>query len=145
MRTAGIVALLSISPILMAESLAGLWQGTVPRLAAYTFPFKFELQGDGSNIKGSFFNGEERFTSTSGQLANDALTLEWSYFASKLEATVANGTLEGKYSRARSSPVVFHARRFTAPAGGKRQGSFDRRAVGAGEREKLVRASRRGT
>src|SRR5271163_3892080 len=118
MRTAGIVFLLSISPILMAESLSGLWQGTVTT-GGVEVPFKFELQGDGSSIKGSFFNGEERFTSTSGKFSNHALTLDWEYFASKLEATVSNGTLEGTYSRARSSPIAFHARRFTAPASAK--------------------------
>jgi thiol-disulfide isomerase/thioredoxin len=118
MRTAGIITLLSISPILMAESLAGLWQGTVS-VSGVDVPFKFELQGDGSSIKGTFFNGEERFTSTGGQLTNNALTLDWSYFASKLEATVTNGTLEGTYSRARSATIPFHARRFTQPVAAK--------------------------
>jgi thiol-disulfide isomerase/thioredoxin len=118
MRTAGIIAILSVTPILMAESLAGLWQGTVTT-GGVEIPFKFELQGDGSNIKGSFFDGEARFTSTSGQFANDALTLDWEYFAAKLEVTLANGTLEGKYSRARSAPVPFRARRYTAPVAEK--------------------------
>jgi thiol-disulfide isomerase/thioredoxin len=118
MRTAGITALtaalLSISPILAADSLSGLWQGTVT-VSGQQVPFKFEIQGDGAGIKGSFFNGEERFTSTSGQFAGDALTLNWEYFASKLEAKFANGALDGTYSRARSSPVPFHAQRFVAP------------------------------
>jgi thiol-disulfide isomerase/thioredoxin len=118
MRTASITALtaalLSFSPILMAESLAGLWQGTVT-VGDQQVPFKFEIQGDGSSIKGSFFNGEERFTSTSGQFADDALTLNWEYFASKLDAKLANGALDGTYYRARSSAAPFHAQRFTAP------------------------------
>src|SRR5271154_6039373 len=118
MRTAGIIALLSISPILMAESLAGLWQGTAS-VSGVDVPFKFELQGDGSSIKGTFFNGDERFTSTGGQLSNNALTLDWSYFASKLEAKVANGTLEGTYSRARSATIPFQARRFTTAVSAK--------------------------
>jgi thiol-disulfide isomerase/thioredoxin len=114
MRTAGIVTLLSLSPILMAESLTGLWQGTV-QASDQQVPFKFEIQGDGSSIKASFFNGEERFTSTSGQLSGDSLTLNWEYFASKLEAKVSNGALDGTYYRARSSPAAFHAVRFKAP------------------------------
>jgi len=118
MRTAGIITLLSISPILMAESLSGLWQGTVTS-GGVEIPFKFELQGDGANVKGSFFNGDERFPSTSGQFANNALTLNWEYMASKLEVTLANGMLDGKYSRARSEPIPFHARRYTAPASSK--------------------------
>jgi thiol-disulfide isomerase/thioredoxin len=114
MLRAGIIAILSTAPVLMAESLAGLWQGTVT-VSGVEVPFKMELQADGSNAKGSFFNGEERFTSTSGQFANEALVLNWDYFAAKLEAKFANGTLEGTYSRARSQPLPFHAHRFAAP------------------------------
>jgi peroxiredoxin len=122
MRTAGIAVLLSILPSIsttvMAESLSGLWQGTVS-VSGVDVPFKFELQGDGSSIKGAFFNGEERFPSTAGKFANNALTLDWEYFAAKLEATLSNGTLEGKYSRARSEPMPFHARRFTTSPAAK--------------------------
>src|SRR6185437_5783999 len=112
MRT---IALLAFSPVLFAESLTGVWSGTVT-VNQLDIPFRFEIQAKGSQVNGTFFNGEQRFTSTSGQLNNDSLTLGWDYLAAKLDAKLVNGELDGTYSRGRSRPLHFHAVRFTPPA-----------------------------
>jgi thiol-disulfide isomerase/thioredoxin len=112
MRTISAVALLALAPVLGAQSLNGIWNGTVT-VDKLEIPFKFELSSDGQNMKGTLFNGEERYTSTSGELVNGSLALKWDYFAATLEAKVDKGTIDGTYSRKRSSPIAFHA----VPAG----------------------------
>ncbi len=51
-------------------SLTGLWDATVTVPGGIEIPFRFELSGSGSSIKGSFFNGDDKVTSTTGQLEN---------------------------------------------------------------------------
>jgi thiol-disulfide isomerase/thioredoxin len=107
-------ALLALAPLSIAQSLAGLWDATV-KVKDLEVPFRFEISGDKSNISASFFNGDAKFTSSSGTYANGNLTLIWDYTASKLEATVRGGVIEGNFYRAgRDSKTVypFQARRF---------------------------------
>ena len=119
MNRAAVLTLLSAAPLVMAQSVAGMWQGTVT-VNGTEIPFRFELGGDGANVKGTFFNGDERFTSTAGQLANGALELKWDYFAAKLTATVSGDTLDGTYDRARSKPMAIRAHKgLERPVGGK--------------------------
>lgn len=108
MRTISILSVLAIAPVLGAQSLNGVWDGTVT-VNKLQIPFKFELVSDGHGVKGTFFNGEERFTSTSGEFSGDSLTLTWDYFAATLEARLINGALDGVYARKRSAPAPFHA------------------------------------
>ena len=52
-----------------AQSVNGLWDATVlVNNGALEIPFRFELSGSGSNVKGSFFNGDDKVTSTTGSL-----------------------------------------------------------------------------
>ncbi|HTS76789.1 MAG TPA: TlpA disulfide reductase family protein [Bryobacteraceae bacterium] len=108
MNRAAVLALISAAPVLMAQSIAGLWQGTVT-VNGTDIPFRFEIAGDGGNVTGTFFNGDERYTSTSGNLANNGLELNWDYFASKLTATVSGDAIDGTYARGRGRPMPFHA------------------------------------
>ena len=107
MNRAALLALFA-APVLLAGSIDGLWQGTVT-VDGSEIPFRFELAGDGSNVKGTFFNGDERFTSTAGSFSNPSLELKWEYFAAKLTAKVEGDAIEGTYERARSRPIAFHA------------------------------------
>jgi thiol-disulfide isomerase/thioredoxin len=112
------------APVLMAESIAGLWQGTVTVDGAEV-PFRFELAGDAANVKGTFFNGDERFTSTAGSFANNLLNLKWEYFAATLEAKIDGDNLDGTYSRARSKPIAFHAHKGIAKTAAAKAPSID--------------------
>src|SRR6476469_3324190 len=50
-----------------AQPINGLWDATVAvNNGALEIPFRFEIAGSGSNVKGSFFNGDDQTTSTSG-------------------------------------------------------------------------------
>jgi peroxiredoxin len=109
MKRAALFTLLA-APMLLAESIGGPWQGKVT-VDGSQVPFRFELSGDGSNVKGTFFNGDERFISTSGSYSNHSLELKWDYFAAKLTAKVDGDAIEGTYDRARGKPIAFHATR----------------------------------
>ncbi len=115
-----LLALVAFPSRAAAQSLAGLWDATVTlNNGALEIPFRFELSGSGSNIKGSFFNGDEKVTSTSGRLENGSLVLSFDEYGTMLEATVKDGRLEGEYSRGtRGAPYPFQAKRFSpVPAG----------------------------
>src|SRR6266404_3272483 len=92
------LVLLSLAPIALAQSLSGLWDATV-NVNGVDIPFRIEFSGSGANVKGTFFNGDDKFTSTGGRFENGALVLNWDYYASKLEATLKDSVLEGRYSR----------------------------------------------
>jgi hypothetical protein len=105
-----------------AQPVNGLWDATVlVNNGALEIPFRFEISGSGAAVKGSFFNGDDKTTSTSGSLQNGKLTLNFDELGTQLEATVKDGQLDGEYSRGtRGAPYPFHAKRFTpAPSDGK--------------------------
>jgi thiol-disulfide isomerase/thioredoxin len=58
-----------------------------------------ELAGDGSKVSGTFFNGDERITSSSGKFDGDKLVLDFDYYGSKVEATLKGGAFTGNYFR----------------------------------------------
>jgi thiol-disulfide isomerase/thioredoxin len=103
-----------------AQPVNGLWDATVVvNNGALEIPFRFELSGTGPNVKGSFFNGDDKTTSTSGSLENGRLTLNFDELGTKLEATLKDGRLEGQYSRGtRGAAYPFAAKRFTPVTAG---------------------------
>jgi thiol-disulfide isomerase/thioredoxin len=115
-----LLALIAVPSRADAQSVNGLWDATVlVNNGALEIPFRFELSGSGSNVKGSFFNGDDKTTSTSGSLENGKLTLSFDELGTKLEATLKDGRLEGEYSRGRrGAPYPFQAKRFTPVAVG---------------------------
>ena len=126
-----LVIALAMASFAAAESLAGLWDATVT-VKDQTVPFRFEIAGGGSKVSGTFFNGDAKFVSSNGSFADGKLFINWDYTASKLEATVHEGIIDGKYTRVgRDSTSVypFQAKRY-AVAIVHRRCSFDRRAVG---------------
>jgi len=115
-----LLALIAFPSRAGAQSINGLWDATVlVNNGALEIPFRFELSGSGSNVKGSFFNGDDKTTSTSGSLQNGQLTLNFDELGTKLEATLKDGKLDGQYSRGtRGAPYPFAAKRFAPAAAG---------------------------
>lgn len=103
-----------LAPSLQAQpqppSLAGLWDAAVV-VNGLEVPFRFEI-GSGAAITGSFFNGDEKVTSTGGKYENGSLTLNFDHYATQLEAALVNGRLAGVYHRP-TGFYPFYARRFT--------------------------------
>lgn len=118
-----VFALLLLAPALRAQapvdsaqgkpsqSLAGLWDAAVV-VNGLEIPFRFEIAGSGNAISGSFFNGDEKVTSTGGKFQNGTLTLNFDHYATQLEAGLVNGRLAGVYNRA-TGFYPFYARKFT--------------------------------
>ena len=97
-----------------SQSLAGLWDAAVV-VNGLEIPFRFEIAGAGAAISGSFFNGDEKVTSTGGKFENGSLTLNFDHYATAVEASLVNGRLAGIYNRA-TGFYPFYAKRFTPPA-----------------------------
>jgi len=97
-----------------STSVAGLWDAAVV-VNGLEVPFRFEIAGSGSSISGSFFNGDEKVTSTGGKFENGALTLNFDHYATQIDAVVLNGRLTGVYNRA-TGFYPFYARKFAPPA-----------------------------
>ena len=112
LATLAAVAVVALPRPAAAQSLAGIWDASVV-VNRLEIPFRFEIAGTGGAIAGSFFNGEEKVTSTSGSFENGALTLSFDEYGSKLIATLKDGRLEGEYNRGtRGAPYPFQAKRF---------------------------------
>jgi thiol-disulfide isomerase/thioredoxin len=77
---------------------AGRWDAVVV-VNGVDIPFRFDIVTDGSTIKGSFFNGARRVTSTSSRIDNNALVLNFDQYASRLQLTQDDGKLTGEYNR----------------------------------------------
>jgi thiol-disulfide isomerase/thioredoxin len=116
---AALLALAALPARVEAQSISGLWDASVVVNGGIEVPFRFEIAGSGTAIKGSFFNGDEKVTSTTGSFENGALTLSFDEYGTKVEATLKDGRLEGQYSRGtRGAPYPFQAKRFApAPVG----------------------------
>lgn len=111
MRNRTIPLLFALTTAAMGQSLSGLWDATV-NIDGLVIPFRMEFAGAGAAIRGSFFNGDERMTSTGGQFSRGRLVLEFAYYASRLDASLKNGTLSGTYFR-NHKYLPFEAKRFT--------------------------------
>lgn len=106
----GLLLLLSSVPAFAqngAASLAGRWDAVVS-VNDVQVPFPFEITVEGAAIKGSFFNGERRITSTAGRFEGGVLTLNFDQYATKLQASIKDGQLSGEYQRTRG-PYPFSA------------------------------------
>ncbi len=112
---AALLALAAFPSRAGAQSVNGLWDATVHvNNNTLEIPFRFELSGSGSNVKGSFFNGDDKTTSTSGSVENGKLSLSFDELGTRLDATLKDGRLAGEYSRGtRGAPYPFQAKRFT--------------------------------
>jgi thiol-disulfide isomerase/thioredoxin len=98
-----------VSGVMSAQALSGTWQATV-KVNGLDIPFRIEFGGTDSTPQATFFNGDERFISTSGKSDGGSIEIKWEYFASTLKATLKDGELDGQYGRGRSTPYPFHAR-----------------------------------
>ncbi len=98
----------------LAQPLAGLWDAQV-KYNGLDIPFRMELAGDGATASGSFFNGDQKVTSGSGQFDGSRLVLNFDYYAARLTAQLRDGKLTGTYRRA-ATEYPFEARRFQPPS-----------------------------
>jgi thiol-disulfide isomerase/thioredoxin len=111
-----IVLLLTAAPASTAPpapKISGLWDATVVVNGA-EIPFRFEIQQNGSGVRGFFFEGDRRVGSTSGSFEDGNLKLGYDFLNTTLEAKLVGGRLEGTYrnNRPKAVPMPFRAHRF---------------------------------
>jgi peroxiredoxin len=102
-------ALTALASASMAQSLAGLWDATV-QYDNLRVPFRIEFAGLGSDLRASFFNGDERVTSTSGKRDGDSVSFQFADYATELKASLVDGALRGTYGGRRGGIHEFEAR-----------------------------------
>jgi len=86
-------------------------------------PFRFEIAQNDRDVVGFFFEGSRKIASTSGHFENGALTLEYDFLNTVLEARVEGDQLHGTYrnKRPNARPMEFRARRFVPVAAAARR------------------------
>jgi len=105
-------ALFGLGTSALSQPLEGLWSATVT-VNNQQIPFRIGFSGSGANVKGWFFNGDEKVPSTGGALENGVLTLRFDHYATKLDAKLRNGTLDGTYGK-EGRQYAFHAAPYRA-------------------------------
>jgi thiol-disulfide isomerase/thioredoxin len=113
------------SPVVTAPAAIGMWDATVT-VDGVNIPFRFEITkgraaksgSDGAGIRGSFFDGDRRISSTRGTLEGDALSLTFDQYLATLQATLKDDVLEGRYDRRGIGIFAFKATRAIKAAPG---------------------------
>lgn len=113
--TTGLIIAGLVTASAQTPSPAGLWDATVT-VNGLDIPFRFEIAGKGADVKGSFFDGDRKVTSTRGTFENGALTLSFDGYAATLTANLADGQLSGEYARGKRGAYPFKATRIVKPA-----------------------------
>jgi thiol-disulfide isomerase/thioredoxin len=95
----GILTLL-VAPGIWAQSIDGLWDATLKQ-GTNEIPFKLGFSGTGSDVKGWFFNGEDKLISSGGTYENGSLVLNFDSYLGVLKLTLKDGALDGDWSTSR--------------------------------------------
>jgi thiol-disulfide isomerase/thioredoxin len=103
--------LVAVVPVLLwAQSLSGLFDATVES-GGVTVPFQMEFKQTGNVVEATFLNAGERNPSTAGKIENGKLSVEFAHMGARLDATVANGRIDGIFTGSRKTgKLPFHAR-----------------------------------
>jgi thiol-disulfide isomerase/thioredoxin len=91
-----VIALVAIAPAAVAQSLDGLWDATIT-FNGQAIPFRLQIAGEGANLKGWLFNGEDKVVASGASFQNGSLLLNFDSYAAKLEAKLQDGELVGQY------------------------------------------------
>lgn len=114
MKTRLLTALLfAVAPAASAQSVAGLWDATIQFNGA-DVPFRLQIAGNGPNVQGWFFNGDDKVLATGGKFQNGDLVLDFGDYAAKLTATLKDGVLTGQYGPMLKKTYPVTARRHQA-------------------------------
>ena len=124
------VLALGFSSIAAAESLDGRWAATVVQNGV-TIPFRLDISGEGKNLVGTLYNGQDKETTTSASFKDGKLELAFDHYLTYLNATLKDGELDGDLGitlRVRGTSTEeaqpenrirgnspFHAKRYVAP------------------------------
>jgi len=78
-----------------AQSVAGRWDATLT-INGTEIPFRLDIAGDGKNVVGTLFNGEQTQTTTAASFENGEVRLAFEHYLTKIIATQKGDTLDGR-------------------------------------------------
>lgn len=110
-----VLCLIVCGRVAFAQGVDGRWDAAV--LAnGVAVPFRFEITTSGSQATGSFFDGNRRVASTSGQFKDRRLTVDYDFLNTVLDASFDGRELHGTYTNRRpgARPMEFVASRYVA-------------------------------
>src|ERR1700679_2321870 len=81
--------------IVSAQSVSGRWDASVT-VDGNAIPFRLDVSGEGRELTGTLFNGDQKETTTSARIENGAVVLHFDHYLTTITATPKNGRLEGK-------------------------------------------------
>ena len=111
----GFAALVGFAGLAAAQALSGLWDGVV-QYDGYRIAFPIQFSQKGDDVSAAFFNGDEQVTSTGGRLSKGSLTVNFDHYATRLNATLADGVIRGTYGNTKYGYHDFEARAHRAEA-----------------------------
>jgi peroxiredoxin len=92
---AGAVASTLAGSTALADSLTGRWDATMT-INGVVIPFRLDISGVGSNLRGTLYNGDEKETTTSALLDHGTVVLKFEHYLTTIVATPKDGQLDGK-------------------------------------------------
>ncbi|MGA2714984.1 MAG: TlpA disulfide reductase family protein [Bryobacteraceae bacterium] len=111
-----LAATLLLAPAAWAQSIAGLWDAKLD-LGGTQIPFRMGFSGTGSDVKGWFFNGDDKEISNAGKLENGAIALNFDSYAAQLKGTFQGDAFDGEYlQRGKRFGTIHATRSVTRPA-----------------------------
>ncbi|HKQ74063.1 MAG TPA: hypothetical protein VJ810_10210 [Blastocatellia bacterium] len=94
-----------------AQAPEGRWDGTIT-YGALKVPFIIHFESNGKKLTGSFVNGDTRIASTEGSFEAGSVRLTFGASDTRLEATLADGQLNGAYGSGAQDMHPFTASQF---------------------------------
>jgi thiol-disulfide isomerase/thioredoxin len=83
-----------------AQNLEGRWAATVVQ-GGVAIPFRLDISGDGSNAVGTLYNGEDKETTTSANIHDGKVELNFEHYLVSITGTLKDGELDGKVVNSR--------------------------------------------
>jgi len=93
-----------------APSVSGAWDASVS-VGSTIVPFRFVVEGDGADLRGSFFNGNDKITSTTTHAKGETIVFSYPEYGSTLAVRSAKERLEGTYTYTNEVVYPFEAQR----------------------------------
>ena len=90
-----VTIMISLTALAQSPSFNGRWDAQVTILGT-VIPFRLDVSGDGADLTGTLFNGEEKQTTTSAKIEGAALVLNFEHYLTKIIATNKDGKLDGR-------------------------------------------------
>lgn len=117
--SAAFLMAIATAAVASAQSLAGLWDATIT-FNGRDIPFRLQIAGEGSNLSGWLFNGNDKVVAAGASFQNGTLVLDFDSYAAKLEAKLQDGALVGTYGPMlkKTYPVTAHRHKAEAASTG---------------------------